>query len=149
MMQSGNRFVAIVGMTLLVEFCGGCGRAEPAPVRVAQPSTPAGNWLTVMPDKFAGLTVKDGGACYIDAFNDSAIGDGPIVSKSGAPASFAGWAVADLKGGLAGSAAGLRLNAAKPYFIGAGRYKRPGLGAALKGSPSLDDGGLKLDATPL
>jgi hypothetical protein len=63
--------------------------------------------------------------------------------------SLAGWTVADLKAGRLGSGVGIQLNAATPYFIVGDSYSRPGLGAALKGSTSLDGGGLKLDATPL
>jgi hypothetical protein len=148
-MRSDNRFVAVLAMPLMVGFCGGCGKQEQAPSQVAQAPNLAGNWQALMLEKLAGSAVKDGGACYLDAFNGTTIGNGPIVVKSVSPASFAGWAVADLKGGRAGSSVGIQLNAAKPYFISAVRYKRPGLGAALKGRPSLDDGGLKLDATPL
>jgi len=135
-------------MALLVGFSTGCGNKESAAPQAAQTPTPAGNWQTTMPAKFAGLTAKDGGACFLDAVNGPAAGPGPILIKSLSPMSLAGWAV-DLKAGRLGSALGIQLNGATPYYIAADGYPRPGLGAALKSSPSLDGGGLKLDATPL
>jgi hypothetical protein len=100
-----------------------------------------------MPAKFAGLAAADGGTCFLDGVNDAVPPTGPILVKSGSPLSLVGWAV-DLKAGRLGSALGIELNAATPYFIAADSFTRPGLGTALK-NPSLDGGGLKLDATPL
>ena len=108
------------------------------------------------PAKFAGLTVKDGGACYLDAVDGAGIGTGPIPVKSGTPVSLAGWAVADLKAERSRGAVGIQLNPTAlygirsvPYFVSADTYTRPGLGAALKSSSSLDSSGLKLDAATL
>ena len=147
-MRGDGCFIRISLMVLAIGFSVGCGKEEPA---ASQPSlTPplTGNWQATMPAKFAGLSVKDGGACYLDAVNAGAIGDGPFLIKSGSQLSLAGWAVADLKAGRLGSAVGVQLHAATPYFIAAESYVRPGLGAALK-SPALEGGGFKLDATPL
>lgn len=149
-MRGNNRFVMISLMALMVGFSVGCGKEEPAASQSSPTPALPGNWQTAMPGNFAGLTPKDGGACYLDAVNGAPVGDVPLVIKSGSPAGLAGWAVADLKAGRLGSGVGIQLSVATPYFIVADRYARPGLGAALKSSPSLDGGsGLKLETTPL
>ncbi|HEY4088568.1 MAG TPA: hypothetical protein VGM43_21710 [Bryobacteraceae bacterium] len=126
-----------------------CGKQETAPEAAPQAAPIAANWKSALPAEFATLTMKDGGVCYLDALNGSAIADGPVRVKSGSPTAFAGWGVADVKTGRVGTSVGIVLNSATPYYIAARAYVRAGLGAALKGAHSLDSGGLKLDATPL
>src|ERR1039458_10271170 len=131
-MRGNSRFVTISLMALMMGFSVGCGKQEPATPQASQAPALPGNWQAAMPGKFAGLTAKDGGTCYLDAVNGALVGDVPFVIKSGSPAGLAGWAVADLKAGRLGSGVGIQLSIATPYFIVADSYARPGLGAALK-----------------
>lgn len=146
-MQVNRCLVTISLVILTIGFSVGCGKDELAGSQPPQTSVLSGNWQAVTSGKFAGLTVSDAGACFLDAVN-GATGDGPFLVKSGSRVSLAGWAV-DLKAGRLGTNLGIQLNSASSYFISADSYSRPGLGAALKSSPALDGGGLKLDATPL
>jgi hypothetical protein len=137
--------LTIFGVAVLIN----CGKQETKLAEPPQAVTVAGNWKPALPPEFAAFPMKDGGACYLDALNGSAIADKRLRIKSDAPTSFAGWAVANMKTGQVGTAVGIALHSATPYYIAAQAYVRTGLGAALKGGPSLDNGGLKLDATPL
>jgi hypothetical protein len=147
-MRINNRGVMVSMVILAVGFAVSCERREVAPAESSQTPTQPGRWQGTMPAEFKGLELRDGGACYLDAVNGAGIEDGPKVVKAGSAVSLAGWAVADVKAGRLGSAIGIQLNSATPYFIGAETYVRPGLGAALK-APALDGGGVKLDSTPL
>lgn len=139
------RLIAISLMLIVILFAVGCGKQETE--RSATP-TLAGNWQTSLPAKFAGLSLKDGGSCFLDTVNGVAAGPGPIAIKSGAPIAMVGWDVPNLEAGTLGISFGIQLNAPTPYFSGAEGFVRPGLGAALK-NPALDGGGFKLDSTPL
>ena len=82
-MRGDGCFIRISLMVLAIGFSVGCGKEEPA---ASQPSlTPplAGNWQATMPAKFAGLSVKDGGTCYLDAVNAVAIGDTRVAGRVG------------------------------------------------------------------
>lgn len=129
----------------------GCSQPQaPAPAAVQDSSAPATavGWEPALPSSLSSLTVKDGGACFLDAINGAAIPPGPIRLKAGTPVGLAGWAAADLKAGKVGSALAVQLHSANPYFALAEGYARPGLGAALK-NPALDAGGLRLNPLPL
>src|SRR5258708_5095781 len=105
-MQAHVRFVTNSLMTILIGLSVGCGKQETATTQVS--ATPAaslpGNWLTALPAKFAGLTIKDDGACYLDAINGTPVGGAPVVVKSGVPTSIIGWAAPDQTAGRLGSA---------------------------------------------
>jgi hypothetical protein len=147
-MEGNSRLITILSMALMVGFSVGCGKEEPTASQSSPTPALAGNWQPTMPARFAGLTVRDGGTCYLDLINNLVNPDAPVPIKSGAPVFMGGWAVADVKAGRLATAVGVQLDAATPYFIVADSYVRRGLGAALK-SPSLEGGGLKLDPTAL
>ena len=149
MTKIANR-MTIAGVLVSAALAVSCGRQDAAPQPASQSPAPAGNWQPTMPSDYAGLKVREGGQCYLDVINETSVGAAPTPVKSGSVMSLAGWAVADVQSGQAGSAAGVQLIAAgSSYSAPAASYMRPGLGAALKGSSSLDSGGLKLDSTPL
>lgn len=101
-----------------------------------------------LPDSLASLTIKDGGACYLDAVNFAPLGEKPVDLKSGGLVALGGWAVADLKAAKLPTALAVQLNGKQPYFASAEAYSRPGLGKAL-GNDSLDAGGLKIESIAL
>ena len=148
-MRANICLIAILLMMIAVGLSTGCGKEETATTQgsATQAALP-GNWKAALPANVTGLTVKDGGACYLDMVNNDAPGNAPILVRSGLPMSLAGWVVADQTAGHTGSALWVQLNAVAPYFITADGYQRPGLGAALK-NPALDAGGLKLDPSAL
>jgi hypothetical protein len=141
------RFIAIPLTAIAILFSVGCGKQETAPQVSATPAL-AGNWQASLPGKFAALSLKDGGSCFLDTVNGVAASSSPIGIKSGAPIAMVGWDVPNLEAGTLGTSFGIQLNAPTPYFIAAEGFVRPGLGAALK-NPVLDGGGFKLDSTPL
>jgi hypothetical protein len=148
-MSTRTRRIATLVISLMAAALSmSCGKQESATAPPAQASAPAGPWQHSMPPKFAGLTVNDGGACYLDAVNGADAAN-PPGAASNSTVAMAGWAVADLKAGRTGSDVGIQLDSKATYFIAADRYNRPGLGTALKSSSAVDGGGLKLDPTQL
>src|SRR5579862_8565722 len=101
-----NSFIVTISLTILgMGVLTSCGKQEAAAPQASQVTTMPGDWKTALPAGFEGLAVKDGGACYLDAVNGP-VPDGPARVKSGAPAAFSGWAVADVKSGGVGTAVG-------------------------------------------
>jgi hypothetical protein len=147
-MSANLRVVTILLTAITVLFSVGCGKPDGGATQVSAPPTLPGNWVTSLPPQFAGLSLKDGGSCFLDTVNGVAASSNPIPIKSGAPIAMVGWDVANLEAGTLGTLFGIQLNAPTPYFIAAEGFVRPGLGAALK-NPALDGGGFKLDSTPL
>ncbi|MBV9508065.1 MAG: hypothetical protein JO323_23990 [Acidobacteriia bacterium] len=148
-MSARTRSTAISAFCfILTALTVNCGKQESATAPPAEASAAAGPWQQSMPAEFAGLTVKDGGACYLDVVNGADAANPPRIRPNSMIA-LAGWAVADPKAGRSGGGVGIQLNSSTPFFIVADRYNRPGLGTALKSSSALDGGGIKLDPTQL
>jgi hypothetical protein len=140
-------------LTAVFVFCillvAGCGKEEKKSTEAAGAAPGAGSsaWQATLPAQFSRLMPKDGGMCALDFVAGTLAKGEPIRIASRSPASFEGWAIVDV--GRVGRAVGIQLKAATPYFVVAQPYHRPGLGAALGGTPGLDEGGVKLDAIPL
>jgi hypothetical protein len=101
-----------------------------------------------LPARFASLTVKEGGTCYLDAINSQPPGQ-ITNAKSGSNTSFVGWAVADVKKGKLGTGLGIQLKGNTSYSANADSYSRPPLGEALGHPKILDGGGLKVESIGL
>ncbi|MBL8379798.1 MAG: hypothetical protein JNM79_18155 [Burkholderiales bacterium] len=101
-----------------------------------------------MPPSFAGLPVKDGGRCEIDALNFALFENSPMPLRRGASLALAGWAVVDVRAGTIGAARAVQVGTDPAFFVSGESYVRNGLGAAL-GNPALDRGGFKVERIAL
>lgn len=128
----------------------GCGPDAPvSEKKVDTPPLAVKAFKTALPDNVKSLIIKDGGACYLDTLNDTPVSDKPATYKSGAVAGFVGWAVADMKSDMPGSAVLVEVvQGVQSYYAEAAFYNRPGLGKAI-GNEKLDGGGVLLNGIAL
>lgn len=101
-----------------------------------------------MPPSFAGLPVRDGGRCEIDALNFALFENSPMPLRRGASLALAGWAVVDVRAGTMGAARAVQVGTDPAFYAAGESYLRNGLGAAL-GNTALDRGGFKVERVAL